>query len=63
LFFSGIFIIRAFNESKFYDGISGNISIDANTALGQKIVNIQGTLQAHEAIKQQEYEKALQLIS
>ncbi|MEI6773963.1 MAG: hypothetical protein WCL18_04050 [bacterium] len=32
-------------------------------SVGKKIVNIQDTLKASDAIKKQEYEKALQLIS
>ena len=63
LFFSCIFIIKAFNESKFYDWLSGNTVIQSNTLLGQKIINIENTIQANEAVKKQEYEKALQLIS
>lgn len=63
LFFSGILIIKAFNESKLYDWLSNNITIDTKTTIGQKIMNIQNTIQANQAIKEQEYEKALQLIS
>lgn len=63
LFFSCVFIIRVFNESTFYDGITKNIPIDTTTTIGKKIMNIQNTLQADKAIKNQEYEKALQLIS
>lgn len=63
LFFSCIFIINAFNEWKIYDGLAGKIPVDIESILGQKIINIQNTLQANEAIKKWEYEKALQLIS
>ena len=62
-FFSCIFIIGAFNESKLYDWLYGNTVIQSNTLLGQKIVHIENTIQANEAVKKQEYEKALQLIS
>lgn len=62
LFFSCIYIINAGNESSFYDKIWGNIT-DTRSTIGKKIINIQNTLQANEAIKKQEYEKALQLIS
>ncbi|MEI8008636.1 MAG: hypothetical protein WCI00_04450 [bacterium] len=37
--------------------------IQSNTLLEQKIINIENTIQANEAVKKQEYEKALQLIS
>lgn len=63
LFFSCILIVKAFNESLFYDSISGSKNITNNTRLEQKINAIQNTLQANEVIKKQEYEKALQLIS
>ncbi len=63
LFFSCIFIIRAFNEGKIYDALSWNIPTNAKSTLGQKIMNIQNTLQANGAIKKHEYVKALQLIS
>jgi len=63
LFFSCIFVIRAFNEGRLYDTLSWNISVNTKSALGQKIVSIQNTLQANEAIQQQDYQKALQLIS
>ena len=63
LFFSCIFIIRAFNEWKIYDGLSGRTSIDTTTTLGKKIASIQNTWEADKAIKKQEYEKALELIS
>ena len=63
LFFSCIFIVKAINESKIYDGLENNSPINKNTALGQKIANIQNTIQANDAIKNQEYEKALQLIT
>ena len=62
LFFSCIFIIKAFNEWKIYDVLSGNTPTKS-TILQQKIVGIQNTLEASEAVKNQEYEKALQLIS
>ena len=63
LFFSCIFIIKAFNEWKIYDGLAGKIPVDTTSILGQKIVNIQNTLQANEAVKKWNYEEALQLIS
>ena len=63
LFFSCIFIIGAFNESNFYDWLSGNAAIQSKTLLGEKIVHIENTIQANEAVRKQEYEKALQLIS
>lgn len=63
LFFSGIFIIRAFNEWKLYDTLSWNLPVNTESILGQKILGIQNILQANEAIKKQEYEKALALIS
>ncbi len=63
LFFSCIFIIKAFNEWKIYDGVVGKIPVDTASVLGQKIVNIQNTLQANEAVKKWNYEEALQLIS
>jgi len=63
LFFSCIVIIKAFNEWKIYDGLAGKIPVDTTSILGQKIVNIQNTLQANEAVKKWNYEEALQFIS
>jgi len=63
LLFSCISIIRAFNESKIYDTLAWKTPIDTESILGQKIINIQDTLQAKQAVDNQEYEKALQLIS
>lgn len=62
LFFSCIYIIRAFDEWKIYDVLSGKAPVKS-AILQQKIVNIQNTLEASEAVKNQEYEKSLQLIS
>lgn len=58
-----MFIIRAFNEGKLYDALSWKTSVDAQSVLGQKIAHMQDTLQAGEAVKKQDYENALQLIS
>jgi hypothetical protein len=43
--------------------LSQNTPTHTTSKLGQKITNIQNTLEANDAIKKQEYEKALQLIS
>ena len=63
LFFSCIYIIQAFNESKIYDMAFTQSPVYTRNSVGKKIVNIQDTLKASDAIKKQEYEKALQLIS
>lgn len=59
LFFSCIFIIKAFNESKIYDNPWDN----AKKALGAKIISMENTLKADLALKEGQYEKALLLIS
>lgn len=46
-----------------YTALSWNMPVVSWSILGQKITNIENTLQANEAVKKQEYEKALQLIS
>ncbi len=61
LFFS-IFIIKAANEWAFYDAISGK-NKHISDSLTQKIMAIQNTVEANNAIKEHEYENALQLIS
>lgn len=63
LIFSCFLIIKAFHESKLYDNIVGNTIQKPNTILEQKIVSIQNTIQANNAIKNHEYEKALQIIT
>lgn len=63
LLFSCISIIRAFNESKLYDTLAWKTSIDTESVLGQKITKIQNTLQAQQAVSNQDYTEALQLIS
>jgi len=63
LFFSCICIIKAFNESKIYDKVYSDINIETGSVLGKKILNMQHTIEANDAINKQEYEKALQLIS
>jgi len=63
LFFSCILIIKAWNESKIYDTVYSDVKTETDSDLGKKIVNIQDTLKANDAINKQEYEKALQLIS
>ena len=63
LIFSCISIIRAFNEWKLYDTLSGNTPINTQSILGQKITRIKNTLQANQSMQKQEYEEALQLIS
>lgn len=63
LFFSCIFIIRAFNEWIIYDTLASTSPNIAQNILGQKIIKIKNTLEADKAIQKQEYERALQLIS
>ncbi len=63
LFFSSVFIVKAFNDSKLYDGLTENAKIDSETTLWKKITSIKNTLQANELIEKEEYEKALPLIS
>lgn len=63
LFFSCIFIVQAFNESKIYDALDSKQKIDIKSAVGQKTMKIQHTIQANKALQQQDYQKALQFIS
>lgn len=63
LFFSCIFIIQAFSEWKIYDALDSKQEIDIQSTVGKKIMNIQNTIEANKAIQQQDYQKALQLIS
>lgn len=63
LLFSCIFIINAANEGKIYDTIANNQQPDPSSPIGQKIMEIENTLQADTAIEQQKYEQALKLIS
>lgn len=63
LSFSCIFIIQAFNEWKIYDTLESKDPIDIQSRVGQKIIKIQHTIEANTAIQQQDYIKALQLIS
>ncbi len=63
IFFS-IFIIKAYNEDKVYSAIIWTpTNINEQSSIGQHIKNIQWTLAANQAVKNQEYDKALQLIS
>lgn len=61
--FSCIFIIRAANEGRLYDALYSDADVDASSPLGHKIAQIENTFRAHEAMQDQEYETALQLIS
>lgn len=62
LIFCSIFIIKAANESKVYDALYGNTKVSSDI-LAKKILHIQNTFEANKAINNQEYEKALALIS
>ncbi len=62
--FFGIFIVKAVNEDKVYSAIYwASTNINEQSSIGKHIKNIQWTLAANEAIKKQDYETALQLIS
>lgn len=63
LLFCGIFVVQATNESKIYDKFYNNKNIYTSEKIDQEITHIKNTLQANEAIKNQEYETALTLIS
>lgn len=63
LFFSCVFIIQAFSEWKTYDVLDSKQTVDIESRVGQKVMKIQHTVEANQAIQQQEYKKALQLIS
>ncbi|HMS91298.1 MAG TPA: hypothetical protein PKC87_03705 [Candidatus Absconditabacterales bacterium] len=63
LFFSCVYIIQAYNEGKMYDILASKKTVDIESKLGQKVTKIQHTIEANKAIQQQEYKKALQIIS
>ncbi len=63
LLFSCIFILNAAYEGKIYEGLANNQGYDQSSTLGKKILQIENTFQANEAIQEQDYEKALELIS
>ncbi len=63
LFFSCVYIIQAYNEWKMYDILASKKTVDIESKLGQKVTKIQHTIEANKAIQQQEYKKALQIIS
>lgn len=63
LFFSCVFIINAFNTWIAYNTLNWGSSDISGKNLGQKMTQIQNTLEANKSIQKQEYEKALQLIS
>jgi len=63
LLFSCISIIRAFENAIVYDAIWWNSQIDSTSILGKQMINIYNTIAANEAIHQQKYQTALQLIS
>ncbi len=63
LVFSGIFIIRSFSQARVYDTVSGTEIIGTGSNLKKEVSAIRDTLAANDAVKHQDYETALKLIS
>ena len=61
--FSGIWISRSFSEAKLLDGLSGKKDMRIGSDIEKRIRQIEDTIAADDAMKKQEYEKALRLIS